>query len=71
MFDDFINHSYDEELDFENRMFLLLSEVNRLSNLSKKQINLFYKNNINRFIKNKENFFEHNHERYCYWEKYV
>ena len=71
MFDDFINHSYDEELDFENRLFLLLSEVNRLSNLSKKQINLFYKNNINRFIKNKENFFEHNHERYCYWEKYV
>ena len=71
MFDDFINHSYDEELDFENRMFLLLSEVNRLSKLSKKQINLFYKNNINRFIKNKENLFEHNHERYCYWEKYV
>ena len=55
----------------KNRLFLLLLEVQRLSKLSKKQINLFYKDNINRFIKNKKNLFEHNHKRYCYWEKYV
>jgi hypothetical protein len=51
VFDDLINHSYDDEPNAEKRMFLILSELIRLIK-NKSDVIEFYKNNEYRFIAN-------------------
>jgi hypothetical protein len=51
MFDDLINHNYDNEPDNEKRIFMVLSELIRLIE-NKSNIIEFYKNNEDRFIAN-------------------
>ena len=51
MFDDMINHNYDNEPDNEKRMFMIFSELMRLIE-NKSNIIEFYKNNEHRFISN-------------------
>jgi hypothetical protein len=51
MFEDIINHNYDDEPDNEKRMFMIFSELMRLIE-NKSNIIEFYKNNEHRFIAN-------------------
>ena len=51
VFDDLINHSYDDEPNAEKRMFLIVSELIRLIK-NKSDVIEFYKNNEYRFIAN-------------------
>jgi hypothetical protein len=53
MFDDFIDHSYDNEIDDVIRMRKLHSEILRVSSL-KNKLPLYFKTNKNRFINNRE-----------------
>ena len=53
LFDDIINHSYDNEPDEKKRLVMFLNEVKRLND-NKNLLIDFYKNNKNRFINNKE-----------------
>ena len=50
-FDDFIDHSYDKEINDINRLHMVLSEIDRLSKI-KNEIKTYYKSNKNKFIKN-------------------
>jgi len=50
-FDDFIDHSYDKEVNDINRLHMVLSEIDRLSKI-KNEIKTYYKSNKNKFIKN-------------------
>lgn len=52
-FDDLVNHSYDNELDPEKRMLLIVDEINRLNN-KKDEVVEFYKKNKDRFIENRK-----------------
>jgi hypothetical protein len=52
MFDDVINHDYDNEPDHSKRLFMLIEEIKRINN-NKDFFIEFYKNNKDRFIKNK------------------
>lgn len=52
MFDDIIDHSYDEVVNDRDRMFKIMEEIKRL-NLKKEEIKEFYRNNYERFEKNK------------------
>ena len=52
LFDDIINHSYDEIVDNKQRLFAVFNEINRLTNNKDLIIN-FYKNNKDRFEENK------------------
>jgi hypothetical protein len=53
MFDDIIDHTYDNELDNKKRLNLLFNEIKRISENKDKFIE-FYKNNQERFEKNKQ-----------------
>jgi hypothetical protein len=53
MFDDIIDHSYDNEIDDKKRLNLLYEEIKRISENKDKFIE-FYKNNQDRFEKNKQ-----------------
>jgi hypothetical protein len=53
MFDDILDHSYDNEPDNKKRLFMVYDEVKRLSKNKDKLIE-FYKNNELRFEKNKQ-----------------
>ena len=53
LFDDLIDHSYDEIWDSRNRFFAIVREIERLSKIKDKVIS-FYTNNQNRFEKNKQ-----------------
>ena len=53
MFDDIIDHTYDNELDDKKRLNLLFNEIKRISENKDKFIE-FYKNNQDRFEKNKQ-----------------
>ena len=55
MFDDLINHSYDEEFDDKKRLSLIIDEIGRLIE-NKDKVIQFYKNNLSRIKKNKELF---------------
>ena len=55
MFDDLINHSYDDEFDDKKRLSLIIDEIGRLIENKDKVIE-FYKNNVSRIKKNKEIF---------------
>lgn len=52
MFDDIVDHSYDNEFDDKKRIFILANEIERLDE-NKESIIEFYKNNKQRFEDNK------------------
>jgi hypothetical protein len=52
MFEDIINHSYDDLVNHRDRFFEIIKEIKRL-NEDKENIKEFYKNNYDRFEKNK------------------
>jgi hypothetical protein len=51
LFDDLIDHSYDDEIDNTKRLYKVVDEIKRLSKM-KKEIELHYKSNIDKFIHN-------------------
>jgi hypothetical protein len=53
LFDDIINHDYDNEPDDKKRFILVFNEILRLLK-NKEQVIEFYKNNEDRFIKNRD-----------------
>jgi hypothetical protein len=53
MFDDILDHSYDNEPDNKKRLFMVYDEIKRLSENKDKLIE-FYKKNESRFEKNKQ-----------------
>ena len=53
MFDDFIDHSYDNEIDDVIRMTKLHNEILRLSSL-RNELHSYFKDNESRFIKNRK-----------------
>ena len=53
MFDDVIDHSYDNEIDNSKRLFMVFNEIKKLLENKDKLID-FYKNNKNRFLNNRE-----------------
>lgn len=57
MFDDLVNHSYDDEIDNGKRLFMIADEIRRL-NENPQVVKDFYKNNEERFFKNREIIFE-------------
>ena len=57
MFDDLVNHSYDDEIDNGKRLFMIIDEIKRLSE-NPQLIKDFYINNKERFLKNREIIFE-------------
>jgi len=57
MFEDIIDHSYDNIVDQRDRLFKITEEIKRL-NENKESIKEFYKNNYNRFEKNKKIIFD-------------
>jgi hypothetical protein len=52
LFDDIINHDYDNEPDDKKRFILVFNEIMRLLK-NKNEIIEFYKNNEQRFINNR------------------
>ena len=58
LFDDLIDHSYDDEIDDVKRFHMVVNEIKRLSNM-RDEISEFYKNNIDRLISN-HNFVKNN-----------
>ena len=57
MFDDLVNHSYDNEIDNGKRLFMIADEIRRL-NENPQVVKDFYKNNEERFIKNRNIIYE-------------
>jgi len=57
MFDDLVNHDYDNEIDNNKRLFMIVDEVRRL-NENPQIVKDFYKNNEERFIKNRNIIYE-------------
>jgi hypothetical protein len=57
MFEDVINHSYDDVVDDRDRLFEIMKEIKRL-NENKEKIKEFYKKNYDRFEKNKNIIFD-------------
>jgi hypothetical protein len=57
MFDDLVNHSYDDEIDNGKRLFMIADEIRRL-NENPQVVRDFYKNNEDRFIKNRNIIYE-------------
>lgn len=57
MFDDLVNHSYDNEIDNSKRLFMIVEEIKRL-NENPQAIKDFYINNKDRFFKNREIIFK-------------
>jgi hypothetical protein len=51
LFDDLIDHSYDNEIDNSKRLYKIVEEIKRLSKM-KNEIELHYKSNIQKFIHN-------------------
>lgn len=51
LFDDLIDHSYDNEIDSGKRIYKIVEEIKRLSKI-KNEIELYYKSNINKFVHN-------------------
>ena len=51
LFDDLIDHSYDNEIDDIKRFHMVIDEIKRLSNM-RDDITTYYKNNINRILHN-------------------
>ena len=51
LFDDLIDHSYDNEPDDTKRFNMVVNEINRLSNM-RDEINLYYKDNVDKLFQN-------------------
>jgi hypothetical protein len=51
LFDDLIDHSYDNEIDSGKRLYKIVEEIKRLSKI-KNEIELHYKSNIEKFVHN-------------------
>ena len=51
LFDDLIDHSYDDEVDSTERLYKIVKEIKRLSNM-RNEIDLHYRSNIDKFIHN-------------------
>ena len=51
LFDDLIDHSYDNEKDDVKRFHMIIAEIQRLSSM-KEEISVYYKNNIDKIIHN-------------------
>jgi hypothetical protein len=51
LFDDLIDHSYDNEIDDVKRFFMVVNEIKRLSNM-REEISTYYKNNIDKILHN-------------------
>lgn len=58
LFDDLIDHSYDDEKDDVKRFHMIVNEVIRLSNM-RDEISIYYKNNMDKLIHN-HNFIKNN-----------
>jgi hypothetical protein len=58
LFDDLIDHSYDNEKDDAKRFHMIINEVKRLSNM-REEISLYYKLNMDKLIHN-HNFLKNN-----------
>jgi hypothetical protein len=50
-FDDFIDHSYDDEIDDNKRFHMVIDEIQRLSTM-REEIAIYYKSNIDKIIHN-------------------
>ena len=51
LFDDLIDHSYDDEKDDVKRFHMIVNEIQRLSNM-RDEISTYYKSNIDKIIHN-------------------
>ena len=51
MFDDLIDHSYDQEIDDVKRLHMIVKEIQRLSNM-RNEISIYYKNNTDKLLHN-------------------
>lgn len=51
LFDDLIDHSYDNEINDAKRLHMVINEIKRLSTM-RDDITIYYKNNINRILHN-------------------
>jgi hypothetical protein len=67
LFDDLIDHSYDNELDDVKRFKIVIDEIKRLSNM-REEITSYYKKNIDKILHN--HFFVKNHSNNKTDEKY-
>ena len=52
-FDDLIDHSYDNEVDAQKRLQMIIEEIKRLNSIQE-DVKKFYIENKERFIKNKQ-----------------
>jgi hypothetical protein len=67
LFDDLIDHSYDDEIDDVKRFNMVINEISRLSNM-RDEIKNYYKKNIDKILHN--HFFVKNHTNKKTDEKY-
>jgi len=67
LFDDLIDHSYDNEIDDVKRFKMVINEINRLSNM-REEITNYYKKNIDKILHN--HFFVKSHSNNKTDEKY-
>jgi hypothetical protein len=51
LFDDLIDHSYDDEIDHIKRFHMVVAEIKRLSTM-KEEISIYYKDNVDKIIHN-------------------
>jgi hypothetical protein len=51
LFDDLIDHSYDNEIDDTKRFYMVVNEIKRLSTM-REEISIYYKNNIDKLLHN-------------------
>jgi hypothetical protein len=68
LFDDFVDHSYDKELDHKKRVEIAFNELIRLSNLDCVD---FYNKNKERFIKNHSNIYKIKAEMYLELQEFM
>jgi uncharacterized protein (UPF0248 family) len=61
LFDDLIDHSYDNEIDDAKRFHMIINEIKRLSTM-REEIALYYKNNIDKLIHNHNLIKNNNYE---------
>ena len=68
VFDDIIDHSYDEEPDEEKRMELIIQEIKKTLD---KDGTSFYYDNLERFLHNRELTYQHTHDGYRYLKEFL
>lgn len=68
VYDDFINHSYDNETNHYKRLLMVLDELDRISKLDCIE---FYQKNYNRFIKNYVNIYKLKSKAYLDLQRFI